>query len=136
MQQPRSTLPLAVVALVVLALTAASAADNWPAFRGTRAGVIPDDPALPDTWDTKENVRWKFNVPGLGWSSPIVWGDNIFVTSVISDEPPPVPGQDLIDDVKVVSYKEGMSRKPSDNPYRWMLYAIDFNTGKLRWQRE
>ena len=60
-------------ALTLLALTTLSAADHWPQFRGPNAGVVPDDPALPDTWSESQNVVWKVDVPGLGWSSPIVW---------------------------------------------------------------
>ena len=47
-------------------LRAGSAADNWPGFRGPRAGVADDDPALPETWSQTENVAWKIQVPGLG----------------------------------------------------------------------
>ena len=52
--------------------------------RGPQAGVVPDDPALPDTWSETENVVWKTDIPGLGWSSPIVWDDHVFLTSAIS----------------------------------------------------
>jgi outer membrane protein assembly factor BamB len=123
--------------LVVLALAAASASEHWPQFRGLHAGVAPDDPALPDTWSATENVRWKIDVPGIAWSSPIVWDDYIFITSVMSGEKRPEPGQDVIDDVKTVSYKGGInSAKPLNSPYHFMLYAIDFKTGKIRWERE
>ena len=81
-------------ALTFLALTMISAADQWPQFRGPNAGVIPDDPGLPDTWSETQNVVWKVDVPGMGWSSPIVWDDHVFLTSAISagKEAPPVAG--------------------------------------------
>lgn len=67
---------------IIIAVAAVTAADtNWPQFRGLQAGVVSDDPALPDTWSTTENVAWKTDIPGTGWSSPIVWGDHVFVTS-------------------------------------------------------
>ena len=44
--------------------------DQWPQFRGPQAGTIPDDPALPDTWSETQNVVWKTDIPGFGWSSP------------------------------------------------------------------
>jgi outer membrane protein assembly factor BamB len=74
----------------------AGAADNWPQFRGSRAGVAPDDDALPDKWSATENIVWKIDVPGRGWSSPIVWGDHVFVTAAVNtkgtEEPlKPVP---------------------------------------------
>ena len=58
-------------------------AENWPQFRGSRGGVAPDDPALPDTWSTTQNVAWKLDIPGRSWSSPVVWGDHVFVTSAV-----------------------------------------------------
>lgn len=104
-----------------------AAAGQWPQFRGPQAGVVADDPALPDRWSTAENVVWATAVPGLGWSSPIVWNDQIFVTSVISSgaSTPPKPG-----------LYAGTLLYDSKAPHRWMVYAVDFVTGKIRWQRE
>ena len=63
-------------------------------FRGPDAGAVADDPQLPDTWSDTHNVRWKTDIPGLGWSSPVVWDDHIFITTAISAgrERPPVSG--------------------------------------------
>src|SRR5215468_5965918 len=72
------------VALALLAIAGVSATDQWPQFRGPHTGAIPDDPTLPDTWSETENIVWKAPVPGLGWSSPVVWDDHIFLTSAIS----------------------------------------------------
>ena len=113
--------------VVVTAAGMVSAADQWPQFRGPSAGVVADDPGLPDTWSETQNVVWKVDVPGLGWSSPIVWDDHVFLTSAISagKEPPPVPGlYDEHDHVKAAA------------PQRWVVYDFDFKTGKLRWERE
>src|SRR5262245_4038033 len=75
---------IATLALTLLGFTGVAATDQWPQFRGPNAGVSPDDPALPDTWSEKSNVVWKTGIPGLGWSSPIVWDDHIIITSAIS----------------------------------------------------
>jgi outer membrane protein assembly factor BamB len=112
------------------------AQDRWPQFRGLRAGVVDDDPNLPDQWSATENVAWKIDVPGFGWGSPIVWGDHVFITTVISQDPKPRPG-----DIEVVEGKgyvfHSRSRVPLDRePHRWMLYDIDFATGRIRWERE
>lgn len=117
----------ATVALTLLALTAVSATDQWPQFRGPNAGVIPDDPALPVSWSETDNVVWKTPVPGMGWSSPVVWDDHVFLTSAISagTEPAPVPGlYDEHDHVKASAAQ------------RWTVYDVDFTTGKIRWARE
>ncbi len=58
---------------------------NWPGFRGPSGGVV-EDKALPVSWNTSENVVWKIDIPGRGWSSPIVWGDKIFLTTVVSEK--------------------------------------------------
>src|SRR5438105_2028928 len=53
----------------------------WPRWRGPSGqGVVPDGD-YPDTWSSKENVRWKVEVPGNGNSSPIIWKDRIYVTT-------------------------------------------------------
>jgi hypothetical protein len=74
-----------------------SAADQWPQFRGSYAGVAPDDPALPDTWSATQNVVWKTDIPGDGWSSPVVWDDHVFVTAAISSGKEAAPSKGLFD---------------------------------------
>ena len=54
---------------------------EWPQFRGLTAGAVADEPSLPDQWSTTENVVWTVDLPGLGWSSPVVAGDYLYVTS-------------------------------------------------------
>src|SRR5216110_962842 len=58
---------------------------NWPQFRGPGAMGVADNPGLPDRWNTNENVVWKMDLAGRGWSSPIVWGNRIFLTTVVSE---------------------------------------------------
>jgi hypothetical protein len=70
--------PRSAPLLFLLIGRAALAADpvlNWPQFRGPDAMGIADNPDLPDRWSTNENVAWKIEMPGRGWSSPIVWGE-------------------------------------------------------------
>ena len=107
---------------------AAAAADNWPRFRGERAGVADDNPALPETWSQTENVAWKIPVPGLGWSSPIVWDDLIVVTSVVSDSPGSMP--------RIGLYEGHSTPGISTSEHRWIVMGIDFSDGHVRWERE
>ncbi len=58
-------------------------ADNWPHWRGPAAIGVSPETNLPDRWSDTENIAWKAPVRGLGISSPIVWGDYVFVTSQI-----------------------------------------------------
>lgn len=71
-----------VLCLVVLLLAAASAATagNWPAWRGPLGNGYSDETGLPLTWSATENVRWKTPLPGPGNSTPIIWGDRVFLT--------------------------------------------------------
>ncbi len=85
---------LVLAGLLALSAGSAEAGQEWPQFRGPGARGVADDPRLPDTWSPTDNVIWKVPVPGTGWSSPVVWGDVIFVTSVIRTTAgePPRPG--------------------------------------------
>ena len=76
---------LAILSLALASAAPAIAADHWPQFRGTGAMGSADNPALPERWSETENVAWKSAVPGIGWSSPVVWGDRIFLTTAISE---------------------------------------------------
>lgn len=125
----RRTLWFAAV-LVTLAFAVVSASNDWPLFRGPQAGNIPDDPQLPDTWSETQNVAWKTDVPGSGWSSPVVWGDHIFLTATISSGAEAAPIKGLYDP------GDDNGRTRSTAAHRWVVYDIDFNTGKIRWQQE
>lgn len=115
--------------LVVLIGTV-SAVEQWPQFRGSQAGVATDDPSLPDFWTETRNVAWKIDVPGQGWSSPVVWDDHIFVTTAISSGKEPAPIEGIADP------SPDAGRMKSESSHRWTLYDIDFKTGSIRWQRE
>ena len=112
------------------------AQDNWPRFRGTEGGVAADHPSLPDVWGPKENIVWTINVPGRSWSSPVVWGDHVFITTAINTG----ETETLLPVASYVSRSNGGTMtfmdvsKPSA-AHRWIVYDIDFNTGRIRWER-
>ena len=68
-----------------IASTWASAADNWPQFRGPNGDGISDAVGLPTTWSEKEHVKWKTPLHDKGWSSPVIWDDQIWVTAATED---------------------------------------------------
>ena len=76
----RATLILCIVAAAGLLAGHAASADNWPAWRGDGSGVSSET-ALPERWSRDANVAWKTRIPGEGISSPVVWGDHVFVTT-------------------------------------------------------
>ncbi len=125
----------AIVLTVILLLTFSSsvpqidAAEDWPCFRGpTGMGVVPDDSRLPDRWSKEENVSWVTDVPGWGWSCPIVTGDKVFLTAVVNENEYEKPQKGLY---------AGMGRaEPPEGVHRWMVYCLNLDSGKILWQRE
>tara|TARA_B100001123_G_scaffold25775_1_gene27808 strand:- start:255 stop:1643 length:1389 start_codon:yes stop_codon:yes gene_type:complete len=107
--------------------TTAIANENWPQFRGHGALGVVDDPSLPMTWSTTDNVQWIVDVPGLGWSSPIVWDDLVIVTGVAS--------QGAVEEPRAGFYFGGERPTPTDE-HRWMVFAYSIETGDLMWQEE
>lgn len=103
---------------------------QWAKFRGPDNGAVADDPRLPDTWSETTNVVWKVDIPGLGWSSPVVWDDHVFLTTAVSagEERQPVRG--LYDP----GAASGATRSVAN--HRWLVYDLDFTTGAVRWARE
>jgi outer membrane protein assembly factor BamB len=115
-----------IVAAGLLFAPSVFAEDNWPQFRGPNAGVVKDG-VLPTTWSTTENVAWVIDIPGRAWSSPIIWGDKIFITSAVNQAETEMPKKGL--------YLGGNRDKPSDKTHRWMVYCIDFNSDKILWEK-
>jgi len=100
----------------------------WPAFRGANAAGAADGQGAVTMWDvtTGRNIRWKTPIPGLATSSPIVWGNRVFVASAAS-----------ADDT---SFRTGLygDVAPVENLslHSWRLHAVDLHTGAELWSRE
>src|SRR5215470_2086115 len=86
----RIALAIPALVFVAAALAAAPSAPrpgvDWPQFRGIDAAGIAEGFSLPATWNAADgtNILWKTKIPGLGLSSPVVWGDDVFISSAIS----------------------------------------------------
>lgn len=73
-------------ASVVLAVLASSLqGEDWPRFRGPTGQGVSSETGLPLTWSNTKNVAWKTAIPGEGWSSPVIHGDRVFVTSTTEE---------------------------------------------------
>ena len=109
---------LAAVAVVIpaLSIAAGQTPQNWMQFRGPGALGVAEDVRLPDRWSQTENVTWVADIPGRGWSSPIVVGDLVVVTSVVASEPEEAARGGL--------YFGGERPVPTD-PHRWVAIAAD-----------
>ncbi len=108
---------------------AAASPTNWPQFRGSDSrGVSADDPNLPMSWSATENVQWKTDLPGMSWASPVVWGEKVFLSSVISEG--------AVETVKRGLYFGGNRPETTTDPHRWMAYGIDAGSGKIAWEKQ
>ena len=109
-------------------VTSNSSKGNWPSFRGPQASGVSEGQNLPEKWNGKtgENVLWRTPIPGLAHSSPVVWGNRIFVTSAVSSDPKASFRPGL--------YGDGDASKDRSQ-HRWMLYAIDKGSGKIVWEQ-
>jgi outer membrane protein assembly factor BamB len=137
---PRALRSIAGLAALILTTGSPSAAhaQHWPQFRGTHAGVAPDDPRLPEVWSPTENVAWSVPIPGRSWSSPVVWGDHVFVVTAVNTRQP-VPTLNPVPTYLARSLGGPMTGAAIDQPsdeHRWVLFDIDAESGKIRWERQ
>ena len=70
--------------VLLFSTTATFAADNWPQFRGPGQMGHSDASGLPISWSETQNVKWKTAIPGEGWSSPVIWGDQVWMTTAVN----------------------------------------------------
>ena len=77
-----------ILLAVCFLMPQAFAGQSWPSFRGPLASGVAEGHPVPVKWDAErsENIRWKTYIPGLGHSSPVVWGNRIFVTTAVQDK--------------------------------------------------
>jgi outer membrane protein assembly factor BamB len=126
--------PLCVAGLLLawtlfgFAARGADSSGRWPQFRGPGSLGVAESPNLPDRWSTNQNVAWKVDIAGRGWSSPIVWEDRVFLTTVVSEgeiEPP-----------KKGLYFGGDRKDIPKGTHRWLVLCLDLSSGRELWRRE
>jgi outer membrane protein assembly factor BamB len=105
----------------------AVAGDRWPQFRGPNAAGVSTNADLPDLWSMTNNVAWKTDLPGRSWSSPIVWGDRVFVTAVVNTGESEAPRKGL--------YFGGERPVPSKAEHQWKVLGLDLVTGRMQWEK-
>ena len=111
-----------------LMLAATIASDDagerfWPQWRGPHATGVSRHATPPIEWSETKNVRWKVEIPGRGSSSPVVWGDDLFLLSAV---PVGVDGP--------ASHQSRSTMQPRD-VHRFIVLAIDRRTGRIKWER-
>jgi outer membrane protein assembly factor BamB len=120
-------------AAIVLALLGATPSPQdpgprWPQFRGPGARGVAETATFPDRWSATENVEWKAELPGRGWSSPIVWGNRIFLTTVVSQAELEAPKKGL--------YFGGDRPQPPRAAQEWWASCLDLASGKTLWKQK
>lgn len=106
----------------------------WPQWRGPNANGVATHGSPPVTWSETENVRWKVEIPGRGSSTPIIWGDRLYLTTAVPTE------KSVSSDSVPAPRSHGSFRHPmvsaATRYHRFFVLAIDRETGKTVWQKE
>ncbi|MFN6401681.1 MAG: PQQ-binding-like beta-propeller repeat protein [Planctomycetota bacterium] len=128
-----------VLALTVFVVAGAQvhAQERWPQFRGPQARGISaesistdgsaSDSKLPDQWTATDNIAWKTDIPGRGWSSPVVWDRKVFLTTVVNSE--------AYEPAKKGLYFGG-ERKPPTSVHQWKVLCLDLESGEVLWEKQ
>ena len=154
---------LLLPAIFLLVFSACTNSGNWPQFRGPDGNMTASGKSLPDTWGNDKNIKWTYEINGTGWSSPVVWGNRIFITSTFPEKVAPVPergpGGPRPQPDQGPQHgqrpqpgqgpQQGQGPRPGQAPdvpmpedtsykadiYRWEVTCIDLSTGKEIWKQ-
>ena len=138
--------------LLLLASPAAYGSDAaWPQFRGPDSNPVGAHARLADRWSKTENVEWSREIPGRGWSSPIVTGGRVYVTSVTTEgkSKPPQAGTEYSNEYAAELMKQGLPMEqvleklkardielPNEVTLHYVLYCLSLKTGEVEWRQE
>ena len=103
------------VAITLISLAGTAVADNWAHWRGPTGNGVAPTAQPPIRWSDSENVRWKVPIPGLGSGSPVVWGNQVFVTTAVPVQP--------------------NARANDRTELAFQLLCFDRNDGRLQWKQ-
>ena len=129
----KSKLPILIAFLCFSGITSKSSGQiiperQWPGYRGYLASGVLDNANLPETFDFEKliNIKWKIKIPGMGISSPSIWGNRLFITTALSEADKAGFKPGLYGDVTPVK---------DSSVHEWKVYCIDKNTGRVIWER-
>jgi len=123
---------ISLALIAVFSLTTAGSAANWPQWRGPDGSGISNEKNLPAEWAPTKNIKWKTPIAGRGHSSPIVWGNRIFVTTAVEG--------DAVEGAKAVKHmsegKEFLHPDSigADRKHTFKVIALNRDSGKILWE--
>jgi len=116
------------------ALTTPAYGADWPQFRGPNGSGVIDAGTLPAEWAAGKNLKWKIDVPGVGWSCPVVVGDKVFVTTAVSENQRKPGGGGGFGGGGGGAPGGGKGRAAPDKVFQFQLICLDVATGKQLWK--
>jgi outer membrane protein assembly factor BamB len=142
----------------MIVMSSCSQKENWPQFRGPDGNMIAAGRNLPGEWGPDKNIKWTYEIKGTGWSSPVVWGNRVFITSTFPEKVAPAPpmgtggpGHDNGENHEPGQNhpQQGQGPRPGPSPsgpmpedtsykaevYRWEVTCVDLGTGKEIWKQ-
>ena len=134
----KTSSPIKLILNIILlstavALASTAGAANWPQWRGPGGAGVSAEKNLPAEWSPAKNIRWKTPVTGRGHSSPVVWGNKIFLTTAIEGEV--VPGAKAVthmDDGKEFLHPDSVG---ANHKHTFKVICLNADTGKILWEQ-
>lgn len=142
---------IALTSALLIITGTVQAQETWPQFRGPQANSVGSHAKLAERWSKTENVEWFQEIPGRGWSSPIVTGGKVYLTTVTTDgkSKEPQSGTEYSNEYVAELEKQGLSMQeilkrvterdielPSEVSVHYLLYRIDLKSGFVEWKKE
>ena len=109
-----------------------SDADDWPQFRGPLGNSALPDEAHPVEWNSKNNLAWKVTIPGGGWSSPVISGDRVFLTTAVGEGLRPKGFSDGVASMRTFFGSAGKTI----GKISYEVHCLRLSDGKLLWKRQ
>jgi outer membrane protein assembly factor BamB len=140
-----------VSALFLVSPTGRAQDMTWPQFRGANSNPVGAHVRLAERWSNTENVEWSQEIPGRGWSSPIVTGGKVYITTVATDGKSKSPqiGTEYSNEYAAELMKQGLPREevtrrvterdkelPHEVMLHYFVYCLNLKSGKVEWKRE
>lgn len=113
------------MAIISLVLISSCGNNNWPQFRGPDSNQHTTEKNLPLKWGNEENMSWKYDLDGRGWSCPIIWGNQIFFTNAVLEDPSILPP----------AKKGRRLENPVDAVYNFEVICLDLDSGEELWKQ-